>query len=103
MAPTPADGQLSPPPNPNPGEKTLHVWSKPIDEAGSPTVQNPNERPTISGAVAMIKADDFTNVANTPCARQGFLTGIASGAGLGGLNFVVRGTDCEQFDNPNNR
>lgn len=39
----------------------------------------------------MIKKDDFTNVANTPCARQGFLTGIASGAGVGGLKFVING------------
>ncbi|KAJ4255535.1 hypothetical protein NW762_009532 [Fusarium torreyae] len=91
MASNPQDGQ------PQPGEKTLHVWSKPIEqnEAAAATGENgatsTNNRPTISEAVSMIKKDDFTNVANTPCARQGFLTGIASGAGVGGLRFVLRG------------
>ncbi|KAG6013955.1 hypothetical protein E4U54_006073 [Claviceps lovelessii] len=75
-------------------EKTLHVWSKPIaqstDEVQS-TATNPNARPTISEAVGMIKTDDFTNVHNTPCARQGFIAGIAGGAGVGGLKFVLKG------------
>ncbi|KND89330.1 Cytochrome c oxidase protein 20, mitochondrial [Tolypocladium ophioglossoides CBS 100239] len=86
---------------PNPNQKTLHVWSKPVeqkDEAQSSTGQlqqdgsgTPNTRPTITDAVSMIKKEDFANVASTPCARQGFLTGIASGAGLGGLKFVLQG------------
>ncbi|KAI5467078.1 hypothetical protein BGZ63DRAFT_346105 [Mariannaea sp. PMI_226] len=95
MAPTPEDEQPLPSasaqPQLGPGDKTLHVWSKPVQEGDSPSAQNPNERPTISGAVSMIKKEDFANIASTPCARQGFLTGIASGAGLGGLHFVVRG------------
>ncbi|KAF4957709.1 hypothetical protein FGADI_2948 [Fusarium gaditjirri] len=76
---------------PMPGDKTLHVWSKPIEQNEATTVNGEhgpvpsNNRPTISEAVSMIKKDDFTNVANTPCARQGFITGIASGAGIGGL------------------
>lgn len=92
MAPTQEDGQ--PQPQLQPGDKTLHVWSKPIEQneaAIENGAQKPNDRPTISEAVGMIKKDDFTNLPNTPCARQGFLTGIASGAGLGGLKFVVQG------------
>lgn len=88
MASNPQEGQ------PQPGEKTLHVWSKPIDQPeanGQDGATSTNNRPTISEAVSMIKKDDFTNVANTPCARQGFITGIASGAGVGGLKFVLRG------------
>ncbi|KAF5010688.1 hypothetical protein FDECE_3148 [Fusarium decemcellulare] len=92
MASNPQDGQ------PRPGDKTLHVWSKPIEQSETTAngengvTTNTNSRPTISEAVSMIKKDDFANVANTPCARQGFLTGIASGAGIGGLRFVLRGS-----------
>jgi cytochrome c oxidase assembly protein subunit 20 len=91
MASNPQDGQSMP------GDKTLHVWSKPIEQNEATTVNGEhgatptNNRPTISEAVSMIKKDDFTNVANTPCARQGFITGIASGAGIGGLRFVLKG------------
>lgn len=82
---TGGNGPLPPPSNPN--EKTLNVWSKPVDEAA-----NPNRQPSVSEAVSMIKTDDFKNVANTPCARNGFLTGIASGFGVGGLRFILTGT-----------
>ncbi|KAI1043314.1 hypothetical protein LB505_002148 [Fusarium chuoi] len=91
MASNPQDGQTMP------GDKTLHVWSKPIEQNEATTVNGEhgatptNNRPTISEAVSMIKKDDFANVANTPCARQGFITGIASGAGIGGLRFVLKG------------
>ncbi|KAM0426905.1 hypothetical protein ACHAPT_007803 [Fusarium lateritium] len=92
MASNQDDGQ------PNPGDKTLHVWSKPIEQnevtasgENGATPTTTNSRPTLSEAVSMIKKDDFANVANTPCARQGFITGIASGAGIGGLRFVLRG------------
>ncbi|PHH85903.1 hypothetical protein CDD83_11019 [Cordyceps sp. RAO-2017] len=80
-----------------PGQKTLHLWSKPLDGADAPQDGAASgdaagsTRPTLSDAVATIKKDDFVNVASTPCARQGFLTGIASGAGLGGLKFVLQG------------
>jgi cytochrome c oxidase assembly protein subunit 20 len=91
MASNPQEGQ------PQPGEKTLHVWSKPVEQNGAAATNgengatSTNTRPTISEAVSMIKKDDFANVANTPCARQGFITGIASGAGIGGLRFVLKG------------
>ncbi|KAG5951562.1 hypothetical protein E4U53_002816 [Claviceps sorghi] len=90
MAPNVQDASQSQTAN----EKTLHVWSKPIaqsnDEVQS-AATNANARPTISDAVGMIKPDDFTNVHNTPCARQGFIAGIAAGTGVGGLKFVLRG------------
>lgn len=86
---------------PGPNQKTLHVWSKPIEQndqvPGSPDVgsrpdgSKTDTKSPISQAISMIKAEDFTNVAGTPCARQGFITGIASGAGIGGLKFVLRG------------
>ncbi|CAH0026282.1 unnamed protein product [Clonostachys rhizophaga] len=79
------NGNGLPPPGPN--QKTLNVWSKPIDE----TKIGDDERPTISNAVAMIKPDDFKNVASTPCARNALLTGIAGGFGLGGVRFVFSG------------
>lgn len=47
--------------------------------------------PSITEAVKTIKSDDFLSVTQTPCARNGFLTGIASGAGIGGLRYVMRG------------
>ena len=89
MAPDGQDAQQ------NPNQKTLHVWSKPIEQPDEPQGpagdKNNNIRPTISEAVGMIKTEDFANVHKTPCARQGFLTGIAAGAGIGGLKFVLRG------------
>lgn len=90
--------------NAQPGatQKTLHVWSKPIEQpdesqslGGDKTTNN--ARPTIADAVGMIKTEDFTNVHNTPCARQGFLAGIAAGAGVGGLRFVLRGKEHPSF------
>ncbi|KAJ0159464.1 Cytochrome c oxidase protein 20, mitochondrial [Colletotrichum tanaceti] len=48
--------------------------------------------PSITEAVKSIKSDDFLNVVQTPCARDGFLTGIVSGASVGGLRYVMRGS-----------
>lgn len=85
----------------DPNQKTLHVWSKPVEQSDESQSQgadkNPNARPTITDVVGMIKTEDFTNVHNTPCARQGFLTGIAAGAGVGGLRFVLKGKNCTQL------
>ncbi|KAL0939730.1 uncharacterized protein CTRU02_206339 [Colletotrichum truncatum] len=60
----------------------------PINEGG----EHKPHGSTISEAVKTIKSEDFLNVAQTPCARGGFLTGIATGAGVGGLRYVFRGT-----------
>ena len=86
MASTPRGNGSQPPLDPN--QKTLNVWSKPIDEQDA---ANPHRHPTIADAVSTIKMDDFANVANTPCARNGLLTGIASGFGVGGLRFILSG------------
>ncbi|KXH39992.1 hypothetical protein CSIM01_10823 [Colletotrichum simmondsii] len=48
--------------------------------------------PSIGEAVKTIKSDDFLSVTQTPCARDGFLTGIASGAGVGGFRYVFGGS-----------
>jgi cytochrome c oxidase assembly protein subunit 20 len=78
----------------DPNQKTLNVWSKPIDEQDA---ANPHRHPTIADAVSTIKMDDFANVANTPCARNGLLTGIASGFGVGGLRFILSGSFSSQL------
>ncbi|TQS31962.1 hypothetical protein Golomagni_07741 [Golovinomyces magnicellulatus] len=71
------------------------MWSKPMEEQDQQrqTAEGTNskEGSRLSEAVSMIKKEDFTNIANTPCSRNGFLTGIGAGAGLGGLRFVLRG------------
>jgi hypothetical protein len=83
-----ADKQAQPPPDAA-GQKTVNVWAKPVDEQDA---TNPNRHPSISEAVSTIKPEDFANIASTPCARNGFLTGIASGFGLGGLKFILSGS-----------
>lgn len=88
MAPTPVqDGRKD--------QREAVMWSKPMEEQDQQrqTTEGTNskEGPTISEAVSMIKTEDFANIANTPCSRNGLLTGIGAGAGLGGLRFVVRG------------
>ncbi|KAF4126174.1 cytochrome c oxidase assembly protein subunit 20 [Geosmithia morbida] len=95
MASNPGNG--SSPDNPggfkgnDPNQRTLNVWSKPIDEKDQQAAGGNGQRPTITDAVGMIKPEDFANVAETPCARNGFLTGIGAGFGAGGLRFVVGG------------
>lgn len=46
-------------------------------------------QPTISDAWASVKAGDFLSVHQAPCSRDGFLTGIGSGAAVGALRFVL--------------
>ncbi|KAK2030112.1 cytochrome oxidase biogenesis protein, Cox20 subunit [Colletotrichum zoysiae] len=48
--------------------------------------------PSISEAVKTIKWSDFLDVFNTPCARDGAITGIVVGAAVGGLRMVMRGS-----------
>lgn len=86
-----ADNQPQPPLDAAAGQKTVNVWAKPADEQDA---ANPNRHPSISEAVSSIKPEDFANIAGTPCARNGFLTGIASGFGLGGLKFILSGSYC---------
>lgn len=90
MATNPGNDGGSPPggngPPIDPNQKTLSVWSKPVEGKDAT-----NERPTITEAVGMIKSEDFSNIANTPCARTGFLNGIGAGFGMGGLRFILGG------------
>jgi cytochrome c oxidase assembly protein subunit 20 len=47
------------------------------------------EEASISNAWNSIKPSDFLSVHQTPCARQGFLTGIGGGAAVGVLRYVM--------------
>ncbi|CEJ90290.1 hypothetical protein VHEMI06083 [[Torrubiella] hemipterigena] len=80
---------------PGSNQKTLQVWSEPLKPEDQKRLENPSTTPsgpvTISAAVSTIKKEDFGNIAQMPCARGGLLTGIASGATVGGLRFVMRG------------
>lgn len=70
----------------------MTLFSKPIEsDPNSDDASKPNKRPTISEAVSNIKTDDFVNVTNTPCARNGFMTGIIGAGGVGGVKFLLSG------------
>lgn len=88
---------------PNPNQKTLQVWSEPLKPEDQQRLENKsstasNGPATISAAVSTIKKEDFVNIAQMPCARGGLLTGIASGATVGGLRFVMRGKGDRQWN-----
>ncbi|KAI4594218.1 hypothetical protein KJ359_008493 [Pestalotiopsis sp. 9143b] len=51
--------------------------------------QEPNKRPTISDGFKTIKKEDFLNVHQIPCARQGLMTGIGSGFVLGMVRYLT--------------
>ncbi|OAA56060.1 Cox20/FAM36A [Cordyceps fumosorosea ARSEF 2679] len=76
------------------GKPVQAAWSAPLRPADDPSSGNASastsKRPTIADAVASIKSEDFAKVANTPCSRNGFMTGIVTGAAAGGLKLVVR-------------
>ncbi|KAK0609918.1 hypothetical protein B0T17DRAFT_501136, partial [Bombardia bombarda] len=44
---------------------------------------------SLTEVVQTIKPADFLTVHQTPCARQGFLTGIGGGAAVGALRWVM--------------
>lgn len=44
---------------------------------------------SVGEVVKTINTDDFLKVHQTPCARDGFLQGIAGGAVIGGLRYVT--------------
>ncbi|KAK1986515.1 hypothetical protein LZ30DRAFT_581907 [Colletotrichum cereale] len=54
-----------------------------------------NGYPSISEAIKTIKWSDFLAVFQTPCARDGFITGIVAGAVVGGLKMVMRGSPAK--------
>ncbi|KAK4215557.1 putative mitochondrial cytochrome c oxidase protein 20-like protein [Rhypophila decipiens] len=49
--------------------------------------QQPKKGPTLSDVE--IKPTDFLTVHHRPCARQGFMTGIAGGVGMMGIRFIA--------------
>ncbi|KAK3952335.1 hypothetical protein QBC32DRAFT_398003 [Pseudoneurospora amorphoporcata] len=51
--------------------------------------QQHTNRIPISDAISSIKPQDFLSVHETPCARQGFMTGIGSGASIGVLRWIM--------------
>ncbi|KAK3391328.1 hypothetical protein B0T20DRAFT_423411 [Sordaria brevicollis] len=51
--------------------------------------KNNTTRVSLTEVVNTIKPEDFLSVHETPCARQGFMTGIGSGAGIGVLRWIM--------------
>ena len=47
---------------------------------------------TLGSALDSIKLEEFTTIHKKPCVRDSFLTGIGSGAGIGGLRFLFGGS-----------
>lgn len=52
---------------------------------------DPNKRATVGDAAKMIKPDDLLKVHQAPCSREGFLTGIGSGAAVGFIRYIAGG------------
>ncbi|KAK1972560.1 cytochrome oxidase biogenesis protein, Cox20 subunit [Colletotrichum sublineola] len=81
----------APPAIPGPHQKKLD----PSDFQNNFPPQEHNAQtgyPTISEAFKTIKSSDFLDVFQTPCARDGIITGIVTGAAVGGLRMVMRGS-----------
>lgn len=52
---------------------------------------DPNKRATVGEAFKTIKSDDILKVHQAPCSRDGFITGIGSGATVGFLRYILGG------------
>lgn len=52
---------------------------------------DPNKRATVGEAFKTIKSDDILKVHQAPCSRDGFITGIGSGAAVGFLRYIIGG------------
>ncbi|KAG6357803.1 hypothetical protein INS49_013682 [Diaporthe citri] len=50
---------------------------------------DPNKRATVGEAFKTIKSDDILKVHQAPCSRDGFITGIGSGAAVGFLRYII--------------
>ena len=66
-------------------------FEAPTDSPVNTLSEQAASEPVLTGAVKMIKLEDFTKVHLQPCARESFLTGMAAGFVVGGLRFVVGG------------
>lgn len=54
----------------------------------------PPHRPTVTEATKTIHAKDFLQVHKTPCAREGFMTGMGAGVVLGAGRYITGGKHC---------
>ncbi|KAL0468332.1 cytochrome oxidase biogenesis protein, Cox20 subunit [Neurospora intermedia] len=66
-----------------PGQQQPQQQQKP-----KPTTHSSN-RISLSEVASTISPSDFLSVHETPCARQGFMTGIGAGAGIGVLRWIM--------------
>lgn len=64
----------------------LSLKSRPIPEG-----VDPNTRATLSEAIKTVKPEDVLTLHQTPCAREGLLTGFGSGFAAGFLRYIVGG------------
>ncbi|KAM7186832.1 putative mitochondrial cytochrome c oxidase protein 20-like protein [Rhypophila sp. PSN 637] len=88
----------TPPSDPSPGgqpEDPSKTWlsassssqSQSQSDQNAAQGQQPKKRSTLSDLE--IKPKDFLTVHQAPCARQGFMTGIAGGVGMLGIRFIA--------------
>ncbi|KAL7619851.1 hypothetical protein AAE478_010396 [Parahypoxylon ruwenzoriense] len=81
----PPPGATAPPEHVN-KPQIYEIFHSPKSESrvDGPTEGQANPSPpSIKEGIQSIKSDDFLSVHKIPCARQGFMTGIASGAVVG--------------------
>lgn len=64
----------------------VSLKSRPLPEG-----VDPNARATLSEAFKTCKPEDVLQVVQTPCSREGLLTGIGSGFVAGFLRYMVGG------------
>ncbi|KAL9031084.1 MAG: hypothetical protein Q9196_000847 [Gyalolechia fulgens] len=60
--------------------------------ANGKTARGPPASAGVTDALKTIKIDDFKEVHRKPCTREGFLTGIGAGFGIGGIRAILGGT-----------
>lgn len=61
---------------------------------------DPNKRATVGEAFKTIKGDDILKVHQAPCSRDGFITGIGSGAAVGFLRYIIGGEGSCDVEGP---
>ncbi|KAK8038287.1 hypothetical protein PG994_015054 [Apiospora phragmitis] len=104
---SPPPGATAPPDHVNqPQVYEIFHGSKPEDRDGSISTAAPadanaapqteagggNKRPTVSEGLKTIKRDDWFKIHQIPCAREGFMTGIATGFVTGSGRLIAGGT-----------
>ena len=62
-----------------------------VEEREKNLLESPVNNPDVTwtGALRNITPGDFTKVHQNPCNKQGFLVGIGSGFGVGGLRWIL--------------